>query len=695
MHQSLFDFIKRDYNYSSKRKNRLQGLPFFSLVFSLVKKDPYQDVINKVIDNVNPSLNSTADPVEGNILDNSGRKNKKTSSSLYLFPYVSFLFLIVFISFLIFVFRAFTLQILKSSEYSLLADKNRIRSYEVPAPRGVIYDRKGNVIAQNQPTFNMVLNIPLCAMGDDLSLCEKTIKEALYTAVPGIQREDLDVILSGLGSAKKSKIDTILLAKNLKKDQVIAVESRGYPAIDVISFPSREYLYSSEFAHLVGYTGLSNSSISPLIEGKTGVEAFYNTELSGLPGKRTIQVNSQNEKIGEFDTQVPVPGKNITLFADLGLQRLSYELLREAVDGVPVTFFADEEIQRNTEYIEGFSKKAKAGVIVAQDPRTGGILALVSYPSFDSQKMVSGITSSELKAMEDSGPFPFFNRAIGALYAPGSTFKLVMGSAILEENIATSTTTIFDKGYIEVAGYTFKNWNLDGHGQVDLLRALQVSNDPYFYIMGGGYENIRGLGIERINKWASRFGFGAKTGIDLVGEVAGFVPNADYKDWYLGDTYITSIGQGDFLATPLQVNLMTSYFANGKELLRPRVVKAIGDLGDSVFTKDVLAKDLVSPSTLATIREGVLRASSPGGTAYPLYDFADKHNGVVAAGKTGTSEYIDSNGEYGTHAVFTAWAPYEEAEIVLTVFLEGGGSGAHDAAPIARKLLDYWFEVEH
>ncbi|HDQ88757.1 MAG TPA: hypothetical protein ENN92_01255, partial [candidate division WWE3 bacterium] len=376
---------------------------------------------------------------------------------------------------------------------------------------------------------------------------------------------------------------------------------------------------------------------------------------------------------------------------------LAYEILREIVDGIPVSLFDTDEVTKSSEYIEGLSKRARAGVVVAQDPKTGGILALVSYPSFDSQKMISNITSKELAEMESAGSFPFFNRAIGAGYAPGSTFKLVMGSAILEEKIATPATSIFDTGSISVAGYTFKNWKLDGHGEVNLLRALQVSNDPYFYIMGGGYGDITGLGIERIHKWANQFGFGAKTGIDLPGEITGFVPDADYKDWYLGDTYITSIGQGDFLATPLQVNVMTGFFANGGELLRPLVVKSVEGAGNGAANgngqnkKEVIAKDFVSPSTLATVREGVLRAASPGGTGYPVYDFADHHNGVVVAGKTGTSEYIDSNGEYGTHAMFTAWAPYEDPEIVLTVFLEGGGSGAHDAAPVARRLLDYWF----
>ncbi len=668
MDQNIFDFV------TAGKRNRGGLVKKLASVLNVSKK-PSQNLSEKVFDNVNPYLKST-DSAEDSSPKTPSAKNSPIFSYVILFS-----FLIIFSLFL-FIFRAFSLQVLKSSEYNLLSQKNRTRSYEVPAPRGVIYDRNGKVIAQNQPNFNLVLNLPLCSIGEDTSLCERIVNEVFVELLLEEKSEILKEI-------KEGQKESIVIAKNLKKDQILAIEGRGYPAVDILSFPSRDYLYSNEFAHLIGYTGLSSKSISPVIEGKTGIEAFYDDSLKGVSGKRLVQVNSRNENIAEFDTQDPVSGKNISLFADIGLQRLSYELLRETVDGIPVSFYDDVEVEKAQEYIEGFSKKANAGVVVAQDPQTGGILALVSYPSFDAQKMVSGVTAKELQEMEALGPFPFFNRAIGASYAPGSTFKLVMASAILEEKIATPTQTIFDPGYIEVAGYTFKNWKLDGHGLVDLLRALQVSNDPYFYIMGGGYDGIRGLGIDRINKWSKKFGFGTKTGIDLFGEVTGFVPDSSYKDWYLGDTYITSIGQGDFLATPLQVNLMTSYFANGEELLSPRVVKSIEE---KETKREVLAKDLVFLTTLATVREGVLRAASPGGTGYPVYDFAQKHNGVVVAGKTGTSEYIDSKGEYGTHAMFTAWAPYEDAEIVLTVFLEGGGSGAHDAAPIARKLLDYWFE---
>ena len=609
-------------------------------------------------DATNPSLIGDINP----LLEEDGFKNfgKLHKAHLTLFG------LLIVASFLLFVGKAFDLQILKSEEYRSLAQRNRVRTYEIPAPRGVIYDRNGHVIAQNRPRFTLSLDTSLCSLGDDLSLCEKIVAEVSRFLPENVSYEPSGIIKS-LDDFKASRL---ILAKDLEKEDILRLESQKVPALDILIYPARDYLYPYAFSHLIGYTGLSSVSLIPKIEGKSGVEFEYEDVLSGVSGKKIIKVNSLNETLEELDTKDPVAGKNIVLFADIGLQKLAYEELEKVV--------------------EDPAKTIEAGVVVAQDPQTGGVLALVSYPAFDAQKMVSKITSQELEEMLNQGNYPFFNRAVSANYPPGSTFKMVMASAALEEGTVTPYTSIFDPGYISVAGYTFRNWNLEGHGTVDLLRALQVSNDTYFYTVGGGYGVVKGLGIDRISKWANLFGFGSKTGVDFPGEVTGFVPDSEYKDWYLGDTYITSIGQGDFLATPLQVNMATSYFANGSELLRPRVVKEVA----GEFTeKKILASNLISYDTLKVVREGLRRAVRPGGTGYPVFDFPEKL-GVELAGKTGTSEYTDPSGEERTHAWFTVWGPLEEGEIVLTIFLEGGGGGADDAAPIARTLLDYWFQNE-
>jgi len=605
---------------------------------------------------VNPSLIGEINP----LVEENKFKDFASTHTIHLILFGS----LIAASFFLFIGRAFELQILKSEEYRALAQRNRVRTYEIPAPRGVIYDRNGHIIAQNRPRFTLSLDVSLCNLGDDLSLCKKIIHEVAKFLPENVSYEPLKII----EFLEDSKAYRLVLAKDLEKEDILCLESQKIPALDILIYPARDYLYPHAFSHLIGYTGLSSESLTPKIEGKSGIELEYNDVLSGVPGGKIIQVNSLNKTLQELDTKDPVAGKNIVLFADIGLQKLAYEELEKVVE--------DPE------------KTTDAGVVIAQDPKTGGILALVSYPSFDAQKMVSKITSQELEEMLTSGNHPFFNRATGAIYPPGSVYKMVMAAAVLEEGIVSPYFTINDPGYISVAGYTFRNWKLEGHGQVDLLRALQVSNDTYFYTVGGGYGGVRGLGIDGISKWSKLFGFGSATGIDLPGEVAGFVPDSDYKDWYLGDTYITSIGQGDFLATPLQVNMVTSYFANGSELLRPRVVK---EVAGEATEREVLASDLISSDTLGIVREGLRRAVSPGGTGYPVFDFPDKY-GVVLAGKTGTSEYTDPSGEERTHAWFTVWGPLEEGEIVLTVFLEGGGGGADDAAPIARTLLDYWFQ---
>jgi penicillin-binding protein 2 len=331
---------------------------------------------------------------------------------------------------------------------------------------------------------------------------------------------------------------------------------------------------------------------------------------------------------------------------------------------------------------------AIAGAIVAQDPGTGGVLALVSYPSFDPNTLSEGLSQEEFNKISQNPAFPFFNRVISATYPPGSVFKMVMASAVLAENLISEHYQINDKGFISVGEFIFRNWKLDGHGLVDLRRALQVSNDTYFYTVGGGYGGVPGLGIEKISEWSKKFGYGSKTGINLQGEEGGFVPDGSYRDWYLGDTYITSIGQGDMLATPLQVNQITSYFANGGYLLKPQIVKKIEGAGETDV--EVISQFLISEEAYEIVREGLNLAVSPGGTGYPVYDIPDKFEGVTLGGKTGTSEFGGPDSDE-THAWFTVFGPMDKATIALTVFLEGGGEGSHDAAPIARELLDLWF----
>ncbi len=607
-------------------------------------------------------------------------KHRKRHGAFFVF--------LVFIAAFVFLARAFVLQVIKGEENLALSEGNRIRAVNLQAERGIIYDRGGRVLAGNKPAFSVELNTEFCKK----SLCEDVLEkiekgQALLPELEDFQR------LSAFGRpgpflASRLKIDekyiqsmikagktNIVVADNMTKSDILPLEPylASLPAVTVSVNPVRDYMYKDSFAHLIGYVGYADT-FYPAIEGKSGIEQYYNDEISGVSGSKIVQTDSAGKSFAVLSEVSPIPGKKVELYVDSDLQNRAYELLKKKVD-------EDEN--------------ATGGAIVARDPRNGGILALVSYPSFDPQKLSTGrLSPVEFEGLKTDAGYPFFNRVISAAYPPASTFKLIVAAGVLADGVVDEFRQIFDRGFIRAGGLTFRNWKADGHGAVNLRRAIQISNDTYFYIVGGGYGDVSGLGIDRLSVWAKKFGFGSKTGIDLPGEVSGSMPDGS-SQWYLGDTYITSIGQGDVLATPMQVNNVTSFFANRGFLFKPSVVKSVG--GNEAET-EVLEQNVVDRRIVDIVREGMNMAVEAGGTAYPLFDFARRHGGLRLAGKTGTAEF--GGKESGaTHAWFTVFGPYDEDEkveatIALTIFLEGGGSGADDAAPIARELLDFWFDVQ-
>ncbi len=591
--------------------------------------------------------------------DRTGLQSKHTSLELSLDSkrWNSLIFVVLLLMFFfVLLAKSYNLQVIRGEENATLAEGNRVRVTNISAERGLITDRNGEILVRNKPAFSLEL---------DPSLCQ----ECLLQVEKMTQEFDLNVNLSRISTDIGLGKERILIASDLTKEEIIPIESSfsRFDAFSIAVSPRRDYVYGPSLAHLVGYIGFADT-LQPVIEGKVGVEASYNDVISGVDGGEIVQVNSLGQKVAVLSEKHSIPGNDVQLYVDSGLQGLAYELLKDKVSNTSAT----------------------AGVVVAQDPTNGGVLALVSYPSFDPNQLVSGLTQQEYDALSNDPSFPFFNRVVAAGYPPASTFKMVMAAALLEEEILDPFYQITDNGFIQVGSFIFKNWRVGGHGLVDLKRALQVSNDTYFYTVGGGYGGVDGLGISNIFKWARLFGYGKSTGIDIPGEIEGFMPDGKYKDWYLGDTYITSIGQGDTLATPLQVNNMATYFANGGVLYEPGVVKSING---SKSKPNVLRKNLIDEESYDLIREGWQVSVEPGGTGYPFFDFPTK-SGVTVAGKTGTAEFGAFDNE-DTHAWFTVFGPltYEDDSkpITLTVFLEEGGSGSDDAAPIARKLFDYWF----
>jgi penicillin-binding protein 2 len=449
--------------------------------------------------------------------------------------------------------------------------------------------------------------------------------------------------------------------QTISKDQAISLEASGkLPEGQNLEIDSsRSYLFGPAFAHVLGYVSEIDAAelkAKPAYAlgdkiGRGGVEEQQEATLRGLDGRELAEVDALGKKLRVLSTVPPVPGKNIRLSIDAALQQAAFR--------------------------EIAGKKA---AVVATDPQTGEVLALVSTPSFDPNVFTDLSLSGSDRARELGQIFtdpaqPLFDRAIAGTYPPGSTFKIVTATAGLETGAISATTLIEDTGVLVVGPYKFPNWKwLAGggvEGNLDVVGAIQKSNDIFFYKVG------ELVGIDDLVAWAKKYGLGGRLGIDLPGEAAGLVRND--RDWYLGDTYHTAIGQGDLLVTPLQDNTWTNVIASGGKLCRPHVAGApvCRDMG-------------LKPETVSLIRRGMMAACAPGGTAYPLYGFKVNGKTIALACKTGTAEYGDTAAGK-THAWLTVFAPAEKPEITLTVLVEGGGEGSDVAAPIAKKILEKFF----
>jgi penicillin-binding protein 2 len=482
-------------------------------------------------------------------------------------------FVILIIGFVVLFARLFWLQIVRGAYFDQLAEENSVKIEKIPAPRGVIRDRNGEILVRNRPE-------------------------------------------------------------------------------------GREYLYHQQLAHVTGYIGEANShqvesgrrEYGDLV-GKTGVEMVYDEQLRGKDGGILVETNSQGEVIREIGREEPRPGADLELNIDWGLQQQVYQSL-----------------------------EGKTGAVVVSSPK-GEILALASYPSFDPNTFTlkQKEQQQKIQTVLQNPEMPLFNRVIGGLYPPGSTFKIVSSIAGLEEGEIDASTEVEDTGVLGVGRWSFGNWYYRQYGKtegmVDLVKALQRSNDIYFYKVG------QWVGINKLADWSNKFGYGTKTGVDLPGEESGLVPDPEWKqqvkseDWYLGDSFITAIGQGNLLATPLQVNSMTAVVANDGELCTPRVKHGEQECREIDINKN----------NLNLVKQGMEAACQEGGTAYPFFDFQPQ-----VGCKTGTAE---SSGEDSLpHAWFTVYGPVDNPELVATVLLENAGEGSEQAAPIAKKILEYWFE---
>lgn len=589
------------------------------------------------------------------------------------------LFLGILIIFSILFIRIFYLQIIKMSEFEAMARNNGLRIYYTLAPRGIIYDRFGVKLVDNIPSFDLFI-IPA-----DLPKAQKE-RDSLISLVAEITGINFFEIKQKLEANKYNIFTPILIKENLNTDLALYIETQliKMPGVYLEKNAKRVYGYSPFLSHVIGYIGrvskedLKNNQnlINTDFIGKMGIEFSFDKYLRGINGKLKFELNSKGEIVSRQLISEPVVGNNIELTIDAELQKKAYEVLNSSLKNIPNNF---------------------GGAVVALNPKTGEILAAVSIPSFDNNKFSFGLSSEEYKRLIENPLKPFFNRVISGEYPPGSTIKPFIALAALEENVIEPNQKIYAEEAIYIKNqynpnivYKFSDWKK--HGWIDMFDAIAESSNVYFYTVGGGFGDIKGLGIENIKKYLSLFNFGNKLNIDIVGERSGFLPDKKWKretkneDWFLGDTYNISIGQGGLLVTPLQLAVASAVIANGGRVVQPFIVKKIFDNNKNTikeFNTIILRENFLKDINIQVVKKA-MRKTVTSGTAKLLNSLPMK-----AAGKTGTAQF----GQEGrTHAWFTAFAPYDNPDIVLVVLSEGGGEGFSSAVPVANEILWWYYE---
>lgn len=630
-------------------------------------------------------------------IDNLEKVNSIDSTpSLNLLKKIS-LFVGVFIVVFLFLARIVYLQIFQYSHYSAEAQKNYVKKTSIFPPRGLIYSSDDKVLVENTPYF---------ALGIDLTTMNKfkeysDLNEILTPDEVKFLKESKTALsedfISELNDSLRFGKNYYILDKFFDKEKYISIKTKlselhqenNLTRLNVYSESYRNYLEPQIYSHLLGYTSFvdenavaQDSWYTPnAVIGRTGLELEYEKYLRGEKGIEETIYNSKSMIVSNKVIQEPKPGYSLYTSINTDIQNVAYSSLQNEIDKVD----------------------AMGGAVVVQDPNTGEVIAMVSLPSYDNNLFSTGISTSEYSNYINDSNKPLTNRVISMAFPPASTFKAIMSIAAIQEKSLAKDTLFNDNGVISIGPYTYKTWKAGGHGVIDIVGALKQSSDTFYYVLGGGhndYPDIKALGPWKIYNYSRAFGFGQLLKIDLPEEHPGFVPNPDWKkstlgeDWYIGNTYHFSIGQGFLTTTPLQVNTMINAIANGGKVLQPHIVKKIvsSDKKETIEIKPNEITNLnLSKEALEVVKEGLVEAVKPGGTAYPLFNYP-----VVVAGKTGTAEYgvADENGNLPTHAWFTAFAPADNPEISVTVFVENGGGGSDVAAPVAKEIFDEYFKIE-
>ncbi|MEI6596988.1 MAG: penicillin-binding protein 2, partial [bacterium] len=568
--------------------------------------------------------------------------------------------------------------VVKGSYYYDLAEGNRIRVERLESNRGIIYDRNLRPLVRNSANF-LLYFVPADLPKDNLA--RQAVIKRVSENLENLKIEDILNLLSKIKPGSFESYQPLFIADNIEynKAMTLYLESDNMPGVVITNKIRREYnLYSLSLSHILGYTGKINdkelaklgSEYLPIdYIGKSGMENFWENEMKGSNGKKQIEVDALGKEKKIINQEVGEEGHNLVLSIDVELQKK----LEESVMAV---------LQKN---------RLNKACAIALDPNNGEILAMASFPSYNNNDFAYGLTTEQYQKITDNSDQPLFNRCISGEYPSGSVIKPVIAAAALEENIINENTSFLSMGGIRIGQWFFPDWKAGGHGTTNVRKALAESVNTFFYYIGGGYQDFKGLGLERMVKYEKLFGLDAQTGVDMPGEASGFLPTEEWKlktkgeSWYIGDTYHLAIGQGDTLVTPLQVANYTAIFANGGSLYRPHLVKQVLSSQDKLISEvdnKPIKSNIVSSKNIDIVREG-MRQTVTAGSASSLQSVP-----VEVAGKTGTAQWSTNK---PTHAWFTGFAPYNKPQIVITILIEQGGEGSSVAVPIANEVLSWYF----
>ncbi len=582
---------------------------------------------------------------------------------------------IVLLFFITYIFKLYEVQVSDHEYYSVKSDSNRIRIRPIQATRGIIYDRAGKILAENINTFDLIIKKERIS---DIDLLLQKLSRLM--SIDKAKQENLKEQFMN----RRLKDLTIIEDITLDEYSKIAVDQHIVPSIELAPKSKRKYLSPLSTSHIIGYVGKVSdddleSDVVKIHEGMTeigkiGLERFYQNILSGEPGYEKLETDALGEVIRTIETKEPIRGKDVYLTIDLDMQNYIYEMVKD-----------------------------KEGAVVVMNPNNGDILSFVSFPGYDTNLFTKSISQKDYSGLINNKRKPLINRVISGQYPPGSTLKPFIGLIALDENIIDSSKLVNCDGAYELKNHKrpFKCWKKTGHGDADLSYSLTQSCDVFFYRVA------ELTGIDTISEKLYKYGFGQKTYLDMYGEKDGLIPDRAWKrktkqePWYPGETLNVGIGQGYFLATPMQLTLSTAVLAKDGLTFTPHILSSYQDTKKNKLYKylpdqNKFIVNMPEQYHLEIVKRAMWRVVNEKGVG--TASNMKKVGNIEYAGKTGTAQVYSLDAgksdkkQLQDHALFISYAPYENPEIIVTVIVEHGGGGSTTAAPIARNIIDFYMK---